>query len=180
VVTNLGAGVLLTSPQNIAFTRAIGFEFPANGRLSRTVGYRFSGNAYRQHLKGDAANGDQQQSATVLSGKASIDWQLNPTTLIQLNSTLLGKLPQGFVDPVGSGFGVRHKFRNSLWGTLTVQDAFARHCQSKCTAAASSLCQQNQIGINGANLPFSAPGNLAQMLKTMPSALGLTTPTNLV
>lgn len=139
VVQDLGGGVLLTTLQNFAFSRAVGAEFVANGRLGRTVTYRLSGNAYRQHFDGAGAAGGQQRRASVLSAKAGIAWQPDSGTLVQLNAILLGKqlLPQGFVDPVGYvGLGLRHKLGARLWGVVTVQDAFATYRTRRVTEAA--------------------------------------------
>lgn len=126
ITRDLGGGVLLLTRDNVSQTRAAGLELVANGRLSRTVTYNISGNAYWNELDATALGLPGARSTTTASGRASVNWQVTPDDLLQVQGFVNARrlTAQGYVQPTGMlNIGYRHKFSDRLSALVTVQDA---------------------------------------------------------
>jgi outer membrane cobalamin receptor len=131
VSEEISPGVLLATRENLNGSTSLGAEVVFNGPLSKRLNYRLSGNIF--HLTIDATNlGFDHRSATIVSGKAGLDWQPTKKDLAQVNLSLLGKqlLPQGEVDPMLLiNLGYRHQVTKRLFGFVTAQDALHTYTQ---------------------------------------------------
>jgi outer membrane receptor protein involved in Fe transport len=127
VVTVLPGAALLTTRENLSQNTSVGLDLQASGKLSRTLSYSLSSNLYWNEINAADIGFPDDRSAFIVSGKASLNWQVTPADLIQLNATLRGKqlMPQGYRDPMlRATFGYRHKIDDRWALTATVNDVF--------------------------------------------------------
>jgi len=131
IVTDLGNGVLLTSRANLSKSRNLGLELVANGHLTRALSYNVSTNLYWNEIDsthvplGPGLGFGGTRSAFAVGGRGSLNWQVTPDDVFQLNVQENAKrlLPQGYQEPMTLMFlGYRHKFSDALSAVVTVQD----------------------------------------------------------
>jgi outer membrane receptor protein involved in Fe transport len=126
VATDIGGGVLLTRPENLGSRRDLGVELVANGPLTKTLKYNASVNIYRQEI--DAVGvipGARDRSGTVVSGRASLNWQPTPEDFLQLSGFWQGEtlLAQGKREAGGMlNVGYRRKIDDKWAFQATVRD----------------------------------------------------------
>jgi outer membrane receptor protein involved in Fe transport len=125
VLTDLGDGVLLTRKENLSRSRNAGLELVANGKLTKALSYNASANLYWNEIDASGLGFAGRRSAFTAGGRASLNWQVTPSDLIQVSGQLMPKrlLPQGVSEPMLLTFvGYRHKFSDQLSFVFTAQD----------------------------------------------------------
>lgn len=125
VVTDAG-GFFLTRPDNLGSRRDTGVEFVANGSLHPTLRYSAGVNVFHQDI--EAANLDADRSATVVSGRASLNWQPTPEDFLQVSAIWQGdSLQAQGVKETGTtvNLGYRHKLTEKLAFQATMRDVFS-------------------------------------------------------
>ncbi|MFT4911432.1 MAG: outer membrane receptor protein involved in Fe transport [Brevundimonas sp.] len=126
-VTDLGGGVLLTRPENLGGRRDTGLEATANGQLHASLRYSASVNVFRQAIDAGGIAGGGDRSATLASGRASLNWQPTPTDFVQLSGFWQGDslLAQGRREGGGMvNLGYRRKLSETLSLNVTGRDLF--------------------------------------------------------
>ncbi|GAA0642794.1 outer membrane beta-barrel family protein [Brevundimonas lenta] len=125
VATDIGGGVLLTRPENLGSRRDYGVEVVANGKLHETLRYNASLNLFRQEIDAAGIPGGQDRSGTVITGRATLNWQPTPEDFVQLSGLYQGDqlLAQGEREAGGMlNLGYRRKLSETLAFQLTVRD----------------------------------------------------------
>ncbi|THD60745.1 TonB-dependent receptor [Phenylobacterium sp.] len=133
VITAQADGVLLTTKENLSDSKAAELELVANGHLTKTLSYGASMNLYWNEI--DAVSDGLEQlldfagrrSAFEVGGRGSLTWQPTARDTFQATTTLNAKrlTPQGYIEPFALTYlGYRHKFRDDLFGVVTIQDPF--------------------------------------------------------
>ena len=127
VVTDLGDGVFLSTPENLSRNRNGGLELVASGRLTRTLNYNLSATPYWNEVDASAL-GFAPRSGWSQSAHAGLDWQATPKDLLQVQGSLSGRQlnPQGYSQGGPQvNLGYRRKLDNRFTLQLTAQDVFA-------------------------------------------------------
>ncbi len=127
VSRDIGGGVILTTKENLTAGRNGGLEFVANGRLLKNVTYSASGNVAWTEIDATGLGFAGTRSATSVSGRGTVNWQVTPKDLVQWNGFMQGKqlTAQGYRAPLGGmNIGYRHKFDDHLSLVMTSQDPF--------------------------------------------------------
>jgi outer membrane receptor protein involved in Fe transport len=127
VVVDQGGGVLLTTKQNLATSRSGGVEFVVNRALSKTVSLNLTGTALRTEIDATSLGFTNDRGTWGFGGRASLDWQVTPADVLQVNAVLNAKalIPQGYVKPTGTiNLGYRRKLNDRIALTVTVTDVF--------------------------------------------------------
>ncbi|MBI1405260.1 MAG: TonB-dependent receptor [Caulobacter sp.] len=125
VATDIGGGVLLTRPENLGSRRDLGVELVATGPLSKTLKYNASLNLYRQEIDAVGLTGAADRSGTVVSGRASLNWQPTPEDFVQLSGFYQGEslTAQGKREAGGMlNLGYRRKLTDKLALQVTARD----------------------------------------------------------
>lgn len=125
VAADIGGGVLLTRPENLGSRRDLGVELVANGPLTKTLKYNASLNIYRQEIDAAGIPGSSDRSGTVVSGRASLNWQPTPEDFLQLSGFWQGEslLAQGKREAGGMlNLGYRRKLNDKWAFQATVRD----------------------------------------------------------
>ncbi len=98
VVRSLGAGVLLTTQDNLGTSTSAGTEFSGHGKIGKSLAYGVSGNLFYNAI--DAANIGIVGTRSIVSAtaKANVDYKVTPKDLLQLTVNYAGKrlLAQGY------------------------------------------------------------------------------------
>ena len=127
VVSTLPDGALLTTRENLTQSQSVGLDLQASGKLTRTLSYSLSSNLYWTEIDASGLGFPDDRSAFTASGKASLNWQITASDLVQVNTSLRGKqlLPQGYRDPMmRTTVGYRHKLDERWSLTATINDLF--------------------------------------------------------
>lgn len=127
VVSDLGGGVLLTRPENLGFSRALGLELVANGRLHPTLRYSATVNFYNQQIDASNLGFGQDADATTISGRINFNWQPTPKDFLQVGGFWTGEtvFAQGRREPSGMvNLGYRRTITDRLAFQMTVRDLF--------------------------------------------------------
>ncbi|THD74402.1 MAG: TonB-dependent receptor [Phenylobacterium sp.] len=127
VVSVLPTGQFLSTRDNVAKSRAAGLELVANGRLTKTLTYNLSANAFWTELQPQPLGVPETRSALTGFGRGSLNWQVTPDDLVQVNVFVNGKrlTPQGYMTPTGAlNLGYRRKLTDQLSLVFTAQDLF--------------------------------------------------------
>lgn len=127
VVTDAG-GFLLTRPENLGSRRDTGVELVANGALHPTLRYSASVNVFRQEIEAAGLTVGADHSATIVSGRASLNWQPTPEDFLQVSAIWQGDVLQAQgVKETGAtvNLGYRHKLTEKLAFQATVRDVFS-------------------------------------------------------
>jgi outer membrane receptor protein involved in Fe transport len=120
VVTDIGGGVLLTTPENVASGSVGGLELVAAGPLSKTLSYNMSTNFSYTHLETPVLGVTQTHEGFNAGGRISLNWSPTKNDLIQLIGIInQGRVTaQGTVDPLFIfSAGYRHKI-NEKWSLM--------------------------------------------------------------
>jgi len=125
VSIEIGAGVLLTRPENLGARTDLGLELVANGKLHPTLRYNASLNLFRQEI--DAANipGGVSSEADVVSGRLNLNWQPTAADFLQVSTVWNGEqlLAQGTRESnTIFNLGYRRKLSQTLSLQVTVRD----------------------------------------------------------
>jgi outer membrane receptor protein involved in Fe transport len=120
--------VLLNRPENAGSGKAGGLEFTVNGRLTPTLSINTSGNLARteQH-QFDPSGADLRRSASSLSARARVNYQLTEADHLQLALNAQGRTltGQGYREPSSStNLSLRHNVTPALSLVLNVTDVF--------------------------------------------------------
>lgn len=121
VVQDQGAGVVLTTRENLGEAQRMGVEFIANGQLPFGLSYNASGTVFRNDIFVPGVAG-ADRSGTSASVRASVNWQPTPDDFFQLNGFYAGEQlqAQGYREPFGVlNLGYRRKLTDDLSLTLT-------------------------------------------------------------
>ena len=123
----IGDNVLLTTRDNEGTARSGGLEFTFSGRATEKLSLNASGNlGYSEQSVLGSASGDKR-TATSLSGRARINYQLDPKNQFQLALNAQGKVlfGEGYRQPVRTAdFTYRHNLSQALTLVLNVNDVF--------------------------------------------------------
>lgn len=125
VAADIGGGVLLTRPENLGSRRDYGVELVANGQLHATLKYNASLNVFRQEIDAAALAGAEDRSDTVVTGRATLNWQPTPDDFLQISGLYQGDalLAQGVRESGGMlNLGYRRKLNDTLAFLVTVRD----------------------------------------------------------
>lgn len=125
VITSLPGGRFLTTSANISKSRNAGLELVASGRIGKALTYNLSANAYWTEIGPQPLGIPESRSAFTGSGRGSLNWQVSPDDLIQLNLFFNGRrlTAQGAFEPTGAlNLGYRRKITDQLAFVLTAQD----------------------------------------------------------
>ncbi|MES2859882.1 MAG: TonB-dependent receptor [Pseudomonadota bacterium] len=125
IASDIGGGVLLTRPENLGARRDTGVEVVANGRLTSTLRYNASVNVFQQDIDASGIPGATDRSATLVSGRLSLNWQATPDDFVQLSGMWQGEtlLAQGTREAGGMvNLGYRRKLTETVAFQLTVRD----------------------------------------------------------
>ncbi len=128
VVTDLGGGRILSTKANLATSRSGGVEFVVNRPLSKTLSANLTGTALWNQIDASALGYAGDRSTWAFGGRASLDWQVTPIDLLQVNTVVNAKAltPQGYVQPTyGVNLGYRRKLNDRIFLTVTVTDVLA-------------------------------------------------------
>jgi outer membrane receptor protein involved in Fe transport len=125
ILSDIGAGVFLTTRANLATAKRVGLEALANGKLSKALSYNVSGTFLWNEIDPRIFGISEPRSGTTGNIRANIDWQPTPKDFLQLNAFYSGKqlLPQGY--RLSSGvlnLGYRRKVNDRLSLLLTAQN----------------------------------------------------------
>lgn len=123
----LANDVLLTTRENSGSSRSGGIEFNFSGRATDKLMINVNGNVgyAEQTVLGSAA--DDKRSATSISGRARIAYQLNGANFFQLMLNAQGKtlFGEGYRQPVRTAdFSYRHNLSPALSLVVNVNDLF--------------------------------------------------------
>ena len=127
VVTDIGGGVLLSRPENLGSSRAVGVEFVANGRLHPTLRYNASINLYNQQIDASGIAFGEDAETTTISGRVNLNWQPTPKDFLQIGGFWTGEtvFAQGRREPSGMiNLGYRRTLTDRLALQFTVRDLF--------------------------------------------------------
>ena len=125
VATDIGGGVLLTRPENLGSRRDMGLELTAAGPLTPTLRYNASINAFRQEIDAAGIPGGGDREGEIISGRASLSWQVTPKDFVQLTGFWQGEslLAQGTREAGGMvNLGYRRKLTDSVSFNFTGRD----------------------------------------------------------
>ena len=86
-----GGGVLLSRPENLGSSRAVGVEFVANGRLHPTLRYNASINLYNQQIDASGIAFGEDAETTTISGRVNLNWQPTPKDFLQIGGFWTGE-----------------------------------------------------------------------------------------
>jgi len=123
----LANDVLLTTRENAGSSRSGGLEFNFSGRATEKLNLNLNGNVgyTEQTVLGSAL--DDKRSATSISGRARIGYQLNPTNSLQLMLNAQGKtlFGEGYRQPVQTAdFTWRRNLSQALSLVVDIKDIF--------------------------------------------------------
>ncbi|TFW34907.1 TonB-dependent receptor [Massilia horti] len=126
--TFVGDNVLLTRPENLGGSRSSGMEFTVSGRLTPAFTVNASGNLARSEQRQfDTGGADVTRTASSLSGRVRLNYQLSPANQVQLmlhgqGKTLTG---QGYREPTRTAnLSVRHSLSPALSVVMNMTDIF--------------------------------------------------------
>jgi len=124
---DLGNGFTLQTRTNLPRNDSAGFEFTSTGHLLPTLAYSISGNAFYAQIDATALGTPGLRSTSGLNGKLKLDWRATAADSAQLtvNRNDRRLTPQGYFGAFNVvNLGLRHQFRPSLTGIVTLSDAF--------------------------------------------------------
>jgi outer membrane receptor protein involved in Fe transport len=125
VIAPLADGRFLTTSANVAKSRSAGLELVASGRIVKGLTYNLSANAFWSEIGPQPLGIAQTRSAFTGFGRGSLNWQVTPDDLVQVNAFFNGRrlTPQGSFEPTGAlNLGYRHKLNDQLAVVVTAQD----------------------------------------------------------
>lgn len=125
VVTDLGAGVFLTRPENLGSRRDTGLEATANGALHPTLRYSAAVNVFRQEIDAAGLPGGEDRDGTFASGRLSLNWTPTAKDFVQVSGFWQGDslLAQGTREAGGMlNIGYRRKLTDTLSFNFTGRD----------------------------------------------------------
>jgi len=119
--------VLLTTRENAGSSNSGGMEFTFSGRVTPSLTVNASGNLgySEQSVLGNSQ--DDKRSATSLSGRARVSYQINPTNSLQLVLNAQGKtlFGEGYRQPTRSAdLSYRRNLSQALSLVVNVNDVF--------------------------------------------------------
>ncbi|MDB5749089.1 MAG: TonB-dependent receptor [Massilia sp.] len=123
----IGDNVLLTTRDNEGTSRSGGLEFTFSGRATEKLTLNASGNLGYTEQTVLGSLDDDKRSATSLSGRARISYQMNPSNQFQLSLNAQGKVlfGEGYRQPVRTAdFTYRRNLTPALSLVLNVNDVF--------------------------------------------------------
>lgn len=126
LLTPLADNVALITKINMPASQSGGLEFSAAGKLLAALGYNVSGSAAYNEIDTQLAGGDKR-STVAFNGKATLDYQLDARSRMQIGANYRGKrlTPQGYNLPFAVvNLGYRFQV-DAQWALLaTVSDVF--------------------------------------------------------
>lgn len=129
LVTDAGE-FLLTRPANLGSRRDTGVELVANGALHATLRYSASVNMYRQEIETGNLGASADRSATIVAGRANLNWNPTPEDFLQVSAIWPGDVLQAQgLKETGStiNLGYRHTLTPKLALQATVRDVFGTY-----------------------------------------------------
>ncbi|HEY3812016.1 MAG TPA: TonB-dependent receptor [Caulobacteraceae bacterium] len=130
VTTDVGAGVLLSTAENLTRSKNAGVELVLNGKLPHGFSYSLSSNAYWNQIDGVVLNDTVTRAQTTITARASINWQADPKDFLQITAYSPSRIlmPQSIFESRGPivNLGWRRKLTDKLSLVTTVGDVFDR------------------------------------------------------
>ena len=117
--------MLLTTRENLGKSTAVGAELSASGKMSSVLSYNLSGNFFYNQINASNLGLIGNRSALSFTTKASVDYHVTPTDMLQVSASYNGKrlTPQGYRLPSGVlNLGYRHQIRSNLAAVISVAD----------------------------------------------------------
>ncbi len=154
VTEDLGAGVLLTTNENLGKSRNTGLEFVANGKLLKTLSYNASGNLYYNQIDASNLGYATGRSAFTQSGRVNLNWEPTPKDFFQVNMSATAKqlTPQGYKAGYSLvNLGLRHKLDDRWSFISTVQDLF-NSTRIRTVIDTATLRQDSRIDVHARTL----------------------------
>ena len=125
VVQDLGAGVLLTTKENLGRSRSGGLELVASGRVTPKLTLNAGATLGWTEIDASDLGFPDKRSAFTPSARAVANWQVTAKDLVQVQGVLTGKrlTPQGYHEATGLlNLGYRHKFNDDWSFFATARD----------------------------------------------------------
>jgi len=119
--------VLLTTRENAGSSNSGGLEFTFSGRVTPSLSLNASGNLGYSEQSVLGSSQDDKRSATSLSGRARVSYQINPTNSLQLVLNAQGKtlFGEGYRQPTRSAdLSYRRNLSQALSLVVNINDIF--------------------------------------------------------
>jgi outer membrane receptor protein involved in Fe transport len=154
VLTDLGGGVFLTQPQNLATSRSAGVEVTLNGKIAPGLSYGLTGGVSWTRLDslGPAFAPTREQVAP--GGQGNLTWMASPKDLFQLNAAFDPQrlTSQGELKPtMHVDLGWRHRLSDRLAVVVTARDV-ANSFFIRQSADTPVLIQQGKVAFDNRSL----------------------------
>lgn len=127
ILTPLDGGTLLSTKRNLGRKRNAGLELSAGGRLAPKLTYTTSATATYSEIDPGNLTVQAKRSAVLVGGKVSLNAQMTPADLLQLNLVVRANrlTPQGHGPAYGRlNLGYRRKIDDRLFLVASVRDLF--------------------------------------------------------
>jgi outer membrane receptor protein involved in Fe transport len=126
IATPLGNDVVLQTKANLPQSIASGAEFQWSGKPLKNWSANVSANIYSVAVDSTALDNGLKQTAITGTLKATLDWQVNEKSHLQMSGNWSGKrlTAQGSIEPVGAlNLGYRYQFSPDIALVATLSDA---------------------------------------------------------
>jgi outer membrane receptor protein involved in Fe transport len=127
VLKDLGDGVFENTFANLGSARDVGLELVASGKLTPKLSYNASATVYWREISAQNLGFAGKRSATGVSGRANLNWQVRKDDLVQFNLVGYGRRLEAQGVDLGYwtlNLGWRHKLNDRMSLTFTAQDLF--------------------------------------------------------
>jgi outer membrane receptor protein involved in Fe transport len=154
VLTDLGGGVFLTQPENLATSRSAGLELTLNGKISPSLSYALSGGVSWTQLESLGPAFAPTRELVAPGGQGSLTWTASTRDLVQLNAfaTPQRLTSQGQVRPLMAvDLGWRHKLSDKLALVVTARD-IADSFFIRQSADTPVLIERSKVAIDNRSL----------------------------
>jgi outer membrane receptor protein involved in Fe transport len=151
VATPLGNDVVLQTKANLPQSIASGAEFQWSGKPFKNWSANLSANIYSNQVDSTALDNGIKQTAITGTLKATLDWQVNEKSHMQMSGNWSGKrlTAQGSIEPVGSlNLGYRYQFSPDIAVVSTLSDALnsQKFMRRYATPLISDVFERQQAG----------------------------------
>jgi outer membrane receptor protein involved in Fe transport len=154
VLTDLGGGVFLTQPQNLATSRSTGLELTLNGKFSPTLSYSVTGGVSSTRLDSLGPTFAPTRELVAAGGQGALTWTPTAKDLFQLNAFVNPKrlTSQGQVEPMMAvDLGWRHRLSDRLAVVVTARDV-ADSFFIRQSADTPVLIERSKVAIDNKSL----------------------------
>jgi outer membrane receptor protein involved in Fe transport len=127
VQNDIGGNVLLSTFENLGYSRDVGLELVFNRDLLRHLTLNASGDFRRGTVDAGNLGVGGARTAYITSGRATLNWQIGGNDFFQIGAQASGRelTAQGYYGgSIFSDLGWRHRFGPRIATVLTAQDPF--------------------------------------------------------